>query len=198
MSILTVGAFIVNILNSIAPKLADKLVEKHLSGKKVYIDRVIISQKDKSFIFDITSSSSIDQEVSINQLNVSLRKAGNSVGINGIKEISSKYIIHGQQGKMVAEVNQTIYSKQVIAWTSGNGAYFKLPILENQLSKSTNRFTVEWINEEDLTTFKTVSVLLEYSFLGKEKTTKKYELENPLWVDNGDATNKHRIYGSAY
>jgi len=189
---------LVGIFNVLAPKLSDKLIEYLLSGKEVFIDRVNNSTKNNSFIFDITCSSSIDQEVSITQFNASLNMEGNLLGINAIKEISSKYLVSGQQGEVVAEVNQTIYSNQVKAWKSGNGIHFRLPVLENQHGKSTNRFTVEWITDEDLTKYKKVSVKLGYAIFGKKKTTKKYELENPLWVDNDDSTKKHVIYGSSH
>ena len=78
-----------------APKLADKLIDWILTRKGVYIDRVSVSRKDNSIIIDITSSSSLNQEVSIIRFSATLSKPSYVAGINGVKEISSEYRVYG-------------------------------------------------------------------------------------------------------
>jgi hypothetical protein len=188
----TIITSLIWVFNLFAPKIADKIIDWTLSKKGIYIDRISLSRKDNSIIIDITSSSSLDQEVSITRFSATISKPSNAVGMNGVKEISSEYRVYGENGMNVTEVNQEKLSEKAKVWDAGNHLHLGLPLAENQPPKSTNRFIIEWFTSENLKAYETILVVLDFSYLGKKKATKITKFSNPLWEDNKKS--KHKIY----
>ncbi len=178
--------WLIAILQSILPSLADRLIERVLRKRPIYIDRVFVSQSGNSLSFDITSSNTLDLDISLTQFYARFfLDTKGLVAISGVQEISSKYKVSHHDGKNIVEVNEHEYPLKSYTWITGNKFCMKCDLLEKQNAKSTNRFTIEWNVDIDLSTQNKINIVLSYSAFGKIIDTKNFDIDNPLYKDDG-------------
>jgi hypothetical protein len=153
-----------SLFKSVAPKLLNQYIE-HRFGKDIFIDKVKISKTENDILFDITTSSSSEQDIILVQLTILFLEKHQ--GINGAPEISNEYPNNDSSDFSIQKTE--------------NAIIVKFDLLEKQISKSTNRFTYKWSTNENCALYNKVEYFITYSIRGKQKDTKKTPIANPLF-----------------
>jgi hypothetical protein len=66
---------------------------------------------------------------------------------------------------IILEVDVTTYANKASASTTKNTTHFKCKIIQNIPSKSNDRFTIEWITNEELSKWAFASILFSFVHL---------------------------------